>query len=77
MERKIQTIEYFNEFGLTMRVQNGTRLVYQDIPDDSYTWISVKIDRTIALFIDLKNNQVSYNALSKLLTTQSEALVPF
>lgn len=70
-------IEYTNEFGLMMTIENGLRRVYQDVADEDYTWINVKIDRTIALFIDLKTNKVSYNTIEKLISKDELIPMPF
>lgn len=41
MARKV---EYRNELGVMFSIINGIKRVYQDIPDESYTFINIWID---------------------------------
>jgi hypothetical protein len=54
-------LEYFNEYGLAIRIKNGRREVFQDLANDRCTWISIKFDSKLISFIDILNNNLAYS----------------
>jgi hypothetical protein len=70
MKRKI---EYHNELGIILTVNNGMRRVYQDILPESYTWINIWINEVLVGSIDTRQNKLIFNFLDR---TKSDPLIP-